>query len=822
MENRNTNPGPFTRQAFEEERAERAEKALRLWYTAPTTATPRSAPTADDGDWQNRCLPLGNGHMGAMVAGQVEDEWIQFNEKTLWAGGPAPSRPGYNGGNRPGAFKHLRAVQQLLLQGKTQQAARLAGEKLVGQGPEEGYGGYLNFGWLRIKHRHEGVRGAVATQNYVRDLCLGTATATVSYTLGQTGYVRQYLASYPHRVVAVRLRCTRPGGLHLWVGLCPAQTGAAVRVEGRGVAIGGALQDNGLAYHAAVRIVATGGRVEKEGEGVAVSGADEVVLLLCAATNYADTYPAYRSGQSPAKLVGALLQKAGAAGWQGVYQAHLQDYAALFSRVALHLGPAHKYLPTDVRLAASRQGRQDAGFAALLFQYGRYLLIASSRAGSLPANLQGVWNETDTPPWGGDYHLNINLQMNYWPAYTTALAECALPLVRYAEALQPPGSVAANAYFGTGGAGQPGAPFCTHTQNTPFGWACPGWEFTWGWCPSAAAWLLQSLWDYYAFTGDTEMLRTRVYPLLRAAALFWQQVLVQNPADGLYYAAPAYSPEHGPVTLGNTYEHVLVKELFSQAAKAAEILGADAPLRAAWLHRAAHMRGEEVGQSGQVKEWFCETTLGSVPHWQKGHRHLSHLVGLYPGGSIHPGRPALFKAAEVSLRERGLASTGWGLAHRLCAWARLANGEEAHAALDMFVQTGLHQNLLCTHPPFQIDGNLGYTAGVAEMLLQSHLGALHPLPALPKAWQSGQVSGLVARGNVRVSLVWRGGRLRSMRVTPAFGGAVKIKLPAGCVGVALAGGGRQTPMPLHQGHVTPAPAAGQTAVLCFAYAQNTP
>ena len=413
----------------------------------------------------------------------------------------------------------------------------------------------------------------------------------------------------------------------------------------------------------------------------------------------------------------------------------------------------------------------------LLYQYGRYLTIAASRDGDmLPSNLQGIWNHSDRPMWNCDYHLNINLQMNYWPTFTGNLAECAAPLLRYVKALCAPGRVTAAVYTGHESTETAHNGFLYHTQNTPFGWTCPGWEFSWGWSPVAVAWILHNIYEMYEYTCDKALLETDIYPMLTEAADYFESLLAEK--DGRLVTVPCFSPEHGPRTAGNTYEQSMLWQLLYDVTESAKALGIDEEKTAHRLEIMEKLRPIEIGESGQIKEWYHEKALGTIGERQ--HRHLSHLLGLYPGNLINRHKnPEDNAAAKVSLDDRGDRSTGWAMAQRICARARTGDGDRALTLIGMLVQYGLYVNLWDTHPPFQIDGNYGFTAAVTEMLMQSHLGQIDLLPALPAAWQNGEIRGLVARGNFELAFSWKNGTLQDAEVRSRAGGVCKIALENG-------------------------------------------
>lgn len=414
----------------------------------------------------------------------------------------------------------------------------------------------------------------------------------------------------------------------------------------------------------------------------------------------------------------------------------------------------------------------------MLFQYGRYLTIESSREtpeddpsrATLPSNLQGIWVGANSSAWHSDYHMNVNLQMNYWPTYSTNMAECAQPLISYVDSLREPGRVTAKIYAGVDQG------FMAHTQNNPFGWTCPGWSFDWGWSPAAVPWILQNCWEYYEFTGDVSYMQNYIYPMMKEEAIFYDNILIDD-GTGHLVSSPSYSPEHGPRTAGNTYEQTLIWQLYEDTIKAAETLGVDADLVATWKDHQSRLKGPiEIGDSGQIKEWYEETTVNSMGQGY-GHRHISHMLGLFPGDLISSDTPEYFEAARVSMNNRTDESTGWGMGQRINTWARLADGNRAYKLITDLFKNGIMTNLWDTHPPFQIDGNFGMTSGVAEMLLQSNMGYINMLPALPDAWASGSVSGLVARGNFEVSMNWKNKHLTSAEILSNNGGTATVQVP---------------------------------------------
>lgn len=743
-----------------------ASDALTLWYDAPAS------------DWESQALPIGNGALGAKIFGGVAQERVQFNEKTLWTGGPGDD-PDYTGGiwkaPRPGA---LATARQLVLEHGPQDPQVIT--DLLAQ-PREGYGSYQPFGDLFL----DGDQPAQVTR-YRRELDLSAGVSRVRYSIGETTFTREAFASFPDHVIVLRVTADRPRSLSFAVRVTTPHRDAAVAIARGRLTLTGHL-GNGMAFESQIQILTDGGtRTDAAGQ-VTIRGADAVTILLAAGTSYVQRFPDYR-GEHPHARVTATLDAAQRTPFRRLLERHQADYRRLFDRVRLDIGQRPPALSTDRLLAAYSGGASsdDRAVEALFFAYGRYLLISSSRPGSLPANLQGVWNQDTQAAWSADYHVNINLQMNYWPAEITNLSETAEPLFDFIDQMRPAGREAARAMFDSAG-------WVVQNETTPFGYTgVHDWPTAF-WLPEAAAWLTRHLWEHYQFTQDRQFLRRTAYPIMAEAAEFWLANLVVDPRDGTLVAAPSYSPEHGPYTAGAAMSQQIVWDLFRNVIEASQILGADPAFADRVARALARLDpGLRIGPWGQLQEWKED-----LDDPRDTHRHVSHLFALYPGRQIAPSTtPELAQAALVSLQARESDplgwSPGWSRAWKINFWARLLHGDQALVSLRDQLRFSTLPNLWDTHPPFQIDGNFGATAGIAEMLVQSQTGVIHVLPALPGAWPDGSVDGLRARGAATVGATWRAGAATEIRLASDHGGTLRVQsqLVSGEVRVIEAGTGR--------------------------------
>lgn len=761
-------------------------QGLSIWFDTPNNLDGQAIwlrasglRANPDRAWESRSLPIGNGSLGANILGSISAERITLNEKTLWKGGPNTAKGAdyYWNVNKQSA-EVLKEIRQAFLDGNQEKAALLTQKNFNGLAAYEEkdetpfrFGSFTTMGELYIETGLSEIR----MDNYRRILSLDSAMAVVQFDKDGTQYQRKYFISYPDSVMVMKFTASKAGKQNLILSYCPnSEAKSHLKADrNNGLVYTGILNNNGMKFAFRIKAIHKGGTLKAEDDRLIVKDADEVVFLLTADTDYKMNFnPDFKDskayvGNDPEQTTQAIMNQALQKGYDELYRSHENDYTSLFNRVRLQLNPEENSpnLPTYQRLANYKKGMPDYQLEQLYYQFGRYLLIASSRPGNMPANLQGIWHNNLDGPWRVDYHNNINIQMNYWPACSTNLSECTWPLIDFIRSLVKPGEKTAQAYFNARG-------WTASISANIFGFTAPlsNEAMSWNLNPTAGPWLATHIWEYYDYTRDKKFLQETGYELIKSSAQFTVDHLWHKP-DGTYTAAPSTSPEHGPVDEGVTFAHAVVREILLDAIQASHVLGVDANERKEWENVLEKLVPYRIGRYGQLLEWSSD-----IDDPKDEHRHVNHLFGLHPGHTISPvTTPELAQAARVVLEHRGDGATGWSMGWKLNQWARLQDGNHAYKLYGNLLKNGTLDNLWDTHAPFQIDGNFGGTAGVTEMLLQSHMGFIQLLPALPDAWRNGSITGICAKGNFEVSISWKEGKLEKATFLSKSGAPCKVK-----------------------------------------------
>lgn len=761
-------------------------QGLSIWFDTPNNLDGQAIwlrasglRANPDRAWESRSLPIGNGSLGANILGSISAERITLNEKTLWKGGPNTAKGAdyYWNVNKQSA-EVLKEIRQAFLDGNQEKAALLTQKNFNGLAAYEEkdetpfrFGSFTTMGELYIETGLSEIR----MDNYRRILSLDSAMAVVQFNKDGTQYQRKYFISYPDSVMVMKFTASKAGKQNLILSYCPnSEAKSHLKADrNNGLVYTGILNNNGMKFAFRIKAIHKGGTLKAEDDRLIVKDADEVVFLLTADTDYKMNFnPDFKDskayvGNDPEQTTQAIMNQALQKGYDELYRSHENDYTSLFNRVRLQLNPEENSpnLPTYQRLANYKKGMPDYQLEQLYYQFGRYLLIASSRPGNMPANLQGIWHNNLDGPWRVDYHNNINIQMNYWPACSTNLSECTWPLIDFIRSLVKPGEKTAQAYFNARG-------WTASISANIFGFTAPlsNEAMSWNLNPTAGPWLATHIWEYYDYTRDKKFLQETGYELIKSSAQFTVDHLWHKP-DGTYTAAPSTSPEHGPVDEGVTFAHAVVREILLDAIQASRVLGVDANERKEWENVLEKLVPYRIGRYGQLLEWSSD-----IDDPKDEHRHVNHLFGLHPGHTISPvTTPELAQAARVVLEHRGDGATGWSMGWKLNQWARLQDGNHAYKLYGNLLKNGTLDNLWDTHAPFQIDGNFGGTAGVTEMLLQSHMGFIQLLPALPDAWRNGSITGICAKGNFEVSISWKEGKLEKATFLSKSGAPCKVK-----------------------------------------------